>query len=232
MNQKENKILKYCSNKRLARILTKASKEDVCRYYIDEDLDRADVFKKLNITASELDVILDYFNIKKDMSTRMKKTRKRQLENMTPEKAAKIKQKELATKAAKSPEAKAHIKNKELETKRKLKEKDPYKYQEIQNRRNTTHSKTLKSKNKEFWLNRYIKFKESIKKSIPESVIKNQETKRKNNTFHTSKVETFVIKYLETLYSIVKQYKSDSYPFNCDIYIKDLCGGKRALDSW
>lgn len=49
-------------------------------------------------------------------------------------------------------------------------------------------------------------------------------TKKKNNSFNTSKPETIYYKYLLTKYNkddILTQYSSDSrYPFNCDFYIK------------
>lgn len=222
MKQKKTKLLSYCSNEKLKSILNKASREDVYKFYIDEDLDRSEVAEKLNITQTELCVLLDYYKIRKDMSTRMKKTRRRQLENMTPEKARKIKQKELATKAAKTLEEKQRIKDKELKTKMLLKKTDPDKYWEIQDQRNKTHSETLQSKPEEFWTERAEKFRESLKKSLPQAIKKNHATKRKNKTFNTSKSEVFVANYLKNLYSIETNYKSAEYPFNCDIYIKDL----------
>lgn len=55
-------------------------------------------------------------------------------------------------------------------------------------------------------------------------VAKQQETKRKNNTFHTSKVEDEYYLKLVAKYgveNIIRQYKDkERYPFCCDFYIK------------
>ena len=49
-------------------------------------------------------------------------------------------------------------------------------------------------------------------------------TKRKNHTFNSSKIEQQFKKYLEQNYpnDFQFQYKSKLYPFNCDFYIKSL----------
>ena len=47
-------------------------------------------------------------------------------------------------------------------------------------------------------------------------------THLKNNSFNTSKPEDLYYEYLLTIYDkddIVRQYRSDKYPFNCDFYI-------------
>lgn len=52
---------------------------------------------------------------------------------------------------------------------------------------------------------------------------KGQQTKRQNGTFATSSVETTLYKKLCKYFdseNIIKQYKSELYPFNCDFYIK------------
>lgn len=48
-------------------------------------------------------------------------------------------------------------------------------------------------------------------------------TKKKNNTFHTSKPEEEYYQYLLSIYpetDIIRHYRDDRYPFNCDFYIK------------
>lgn len=50
-------------------------------------------------------------------------------------------------------------------------------------------------------------------------------TKKLNNTFNTSKPEEHCYHLLLTKFSkndIIRQYKSDLYPFSCDFYIKSL----------
>ena len=49
-------------------------------------------------------------------------------------------------------------------------------------------------------------------------------TKKKNHTFNSSKIEQQFKEYLEQNYSndFEYQYKSELYPFNCDFYIKSL----------
>ena len=49
-------------------------------------------------------------------------------------------------------------------------------------------------------------------------------TKKKNHTFNTSKIEYQFKEYLEQNYpnDFEYQYRSEMYPFNCDFYIKSL----------
>lgn len=50
-----------------------------------------------------------------------------------------------------------------------------------------------------------------------------QNTKRKNNTFNVSNSENESYILLKQKYNtVIRQYKSDLYPFNCDFYIPDL----------
>jgi hypothetical protein len=49
------------------------------------------------------------------------------------------------------------------------------------------------------------------------------ESKRKNNSFNTSKPEDESFNLLKEKYpNVIKQYKSDDYPFACDFYIPEL----------
>lgn len=60
------------------------------------------------------------------------------------------------------------------------------------------------------------------KDSINEKIIK---SKKRNNSFHTSKLEEEVYRILKTKYTeVIKQYRDERYPFLCDFYIpeKDL----------
>ena len=59
-----------------------------------------------------------------------------------------------------------------------------------------------------------------LSKEHQEKIIK---TKRKNNTFNTSKSEQIITTLLKDKFSdILCQYKSEKYPFNCDFYIPSL----------
>ena len=58
-----------------------------------------------------------------------------------------------------------------------------------------------------------------------ECISKQQNTKRKNHTFNSSKQEDILYSKLLEVYSkedIIRQYKSDNYPFCCDFYIKSI----------
>ena len=60
---------------------------------------------------------------------------------------------------------------------------------------------------------------------LPEIQRKIYETHKKNNSFNTSKVEIKLYNLLLTKFKsddIIRQYKSDLYPFACDFYIKSL----------
>lgn len=49
------------------------------------------------------------------------------------------------------------------------------------------------------------------------------DTKRKNNTFNTSKEEDQVYEFLSQYIDVIRQFDNDErYPFNCDFYIEDL----------
>ena len=50
-------------------------------------------------------------------------------------------------------------------------------------------------------------------------------TKKKNNSFSTSKPEDRVYAFLCKRFNVddvIRQFKSEKYPFNCDFYIKSL----------
>ena len=50
-----------------------------------------------------------------------------------------------------------------------------------------------------------------------------QETKRKHHTFNTSKIENDCYEYIIKKYpDVIRQYKSELYPFLCDFYIPSL----------
>lgn len=58
-----------------------------------------------------------------------------------------------------------------------------------------------------------------------EMIQRQNNTKRKNNTFCSSKAEDKFYEYLLTIFEeadIIRQYSDDRYPFNCDFYIKPL----------
>ena len=60
---------------------------------------------------------------------------------------------------------------------------------------------------------------------LPEIQRKIYETHKKNNSFNTSKVEIKLYNLLLTKFKsndIIRQYKSDLYPFACDFYVKSL----------
>lgn len=56
-----------------------------------------------------------------------------------------------------------------------------------------------------------------------ESKLKEYKTKKKNNTFNTSKIEKELETELRKIFPNLKtQYRSKKYPFNCDYYIPEL----------
>lgn len=60
---------------------------------------------------------------------------------------------------------------------------------------------------------------------IHDIVCKMDATKKKNNTYNSSKSEDEMYKLLVTKFDsndVIRQYKSKEYPFNCDFYIKSL----------
>lgn len=85
---------------------------------------------------------------------------------------------------------------------------------------NPFESKEVQEKIKQTCLERYGNEKYQKTKEYSEKVC---DTKRKHNTFHTSKPEEEVFKMLAQKYNIVeRQYRSELYPFPCDFYIPSL----------
>ena len=59
--------------------------------------------------------------------------------------------------------------------------------------------------------------------ALPEIQAKINETKRKNKTFNTSKLEEESYLLLKEKFpDIIRQYRNEIYPFNCDFYIPSL----------
>ena len=77
---------------------------------------------------------------------------------------------------------------------------------------------------KRYGVTNYALLPEHQRKLTSKEVVnKRIETKRKNHTFNTSKIEInsynlLKTKYIDTLY----QYKSNEYPYSCDFYIPSL----------
>lgn len=71
--------------------------------------------------------------------------------------------------------------------------------------------------------NNYTRQDIKVKSHSPESLEKVLSTKKRNNTFNTSKPEKNLETKLRKLFPDLKtQYKSDVYPFACDLYIPSL----------
>ena len=68
------------------------------------------------------------------------------------------------------------------------------------------------------------KFKKYISDYISSDTIQNKinSTKRKNNTFNTSKPEDKAYEFLTQYTNVIRQYKCKCYPFCCDFYLKDF----------
>ena len=71
----------------------------------------------------------------------------------------------------------------------------------------------------------YIGSQECRDKFGKENLLKMLDTKKKNGTFNSSHPEEEYYEYLLTIYpkdDVVRQYRDERYPFNCDFYIKSL----------
>lgn len=76
-----------------------------------------------------------------------------------------------------------------------------------------------------YGVNNYYKSKESVQKShTKECILKQIETKRKNNTFNSSNEEEELYLYIKEKFpNVQRQYKdSIRYPYACDFYIPEL----------
>ena len=92
-------------------------------------------------------------------------------------------------------------------------------------------TKEFREKSKESCLEKYgidnysktSKFRKDFLNNIGEIKNKIINTKRKNNTFNTSKEEDKVYEFLSQYIDVTRQFNGGSrYPFNCDFYIEDL----------
>lgn len=94
---------------------------------------------------------------------------------------------------------------------------------------NPAKSDIVKEKFKQTCLKKYgytCHFTDSVKNRTSDQweavKQKEYETKRRNNSFSTSKPEDLYYEYLLSIYEeddIIRQYRSDKYPFSCDFYI-------------
>ena len=88
----------------------------------------------------------------------------------------------------------------------------------------TNKEKYKQTSLKKFGVDNWGKTQESIEIThTPEVNKKRIETKRKNHTFNTSKIEIDSYNLLRTKYvDTIYQYKSNEYPYSCDFYIPSL----------
>ena len=96
---------------------------------------------------------------------------------------------------------------------------------------NPINNEQVKEKSKQtclkrFGVDNYFKTRKNIEYTHSEPIIaKINETKRKNHTFNISKQEDKCYNILINKYNkedVLRQYKSDVYPFQCDFYIKSI----------
>lgn len=85
--------------------------------------------------------------------------------------------------------------------------------------------KKSKLTNKQKYGNEIFVSSQEFKSKNKEHMLKSYDTKKKNNSFKTSKQEEQV--YIELLKKfdkedIIRQYRSEKYPYACDFYIKSL----------
>jgi len=69
---------------------------------------------------------------------------------------------------------------------------------------------------------RLLQIRQKIKDKLPQTLRKQYETKKKNNSFNKSKPEEQIYAKLSEKFDVIRQYKSEQYPFACDFYIPSL----------
>lgn len=212
---------KHKGPKKVELLAKHISKESIIQKYIIEDLDRKDVAEYFNLTRYELIALLNYYNIRIPLSQKMRKTRARQLANMTSERKAEIKAKEMETKAKKSAEELAEETARRLATKAKNEALDPEKYARNRQLGYEKRSENLKLKTQEFWDERNRKLRATLEKQNFAHVKKGIETKKLNKSFKSSSIQDRLADYLKIMYpdTEVEYNKDPRYPFNCDFYI-------------
>ncbi|MCM1260541.1 MAG: hypothetical protein NC222_06260 [Staphylococcus sp.] len=133
----------------------------------------------------------------------------------------------------KTEEYKAKFKDEEWlnkrENKRKqtsLKKYGKEYYIQTKEHRNRIKQTCLKKYNSEYYItSKEFKNNFNDKEWVKRKAEKEYQTKKKNNSFNESKPEKHCLELAKTKYpNTIGQYKSDKYPFRCDLYIpeKDL----------
>lgn len=60
------------------------------------------------------------------------------------------------------------------------------------------------------------------KEFLESKLLKEYETKKKNNTFNKSFQEDKIFELLSAKFNVIRQYKDSRYPYSCDFYIPDF----------
>lgn len=206
------KYLKYRNNGPIKYKLEEPYKEDIEYLYNEINLTFKELKEFLNISDSSLKRILKKFQIKKNDKI-SKNNRKVGYDKKVRPNIIKIKNKIKQTNLEKyGVEYVFQIK----QFQQKLKDIKIKKYGSVNN------INKIKQTMKEKYGVEYIFQRQDIiqKTHNKEAMKKQYETKKKNNSFNTSKPEEEIYKLLCQKYGNVKrQYKSEKYPFYCDFYI-------------
>lgn len=206
------KYLKYRNNGPIKYKLEEPYKEDIEYLYNEINLTFKELKEFLNISDSSLKRILKKFQIKKNDKI-SKNNRKVGYDKKVRPNIIEIKNKIKQTNLEKyGVEYVFQIK----QFQQKLKDIKIKKYGSVNN------INKIKQTMKEKYGVEYIFQRQDIiqKTHNKEAMKKQYETKKKNNSFNTSKPEEEIYKLLCQKYENVKrQYKSEKYPFYCDFYI-------------
>ena len=200
------------------------TKQQLEKLYLEENLSSADVAKILDTNKKVILKELKKFGIKKSKeqmyAARSKKTKEVNLEKYgTPgyNNREKAKQTLLANYGIENVSQLEEVKQKkELTCLKNFGVRFP-------SQTDSWHEKLKKINLEKYGYEWFMSAPEFWEKVDKDAWLNHQhETKRKNKTFKTSKVEDEYYAYLLTFFNkddIIRQYKEERYPFYCDFYI-------------
>ena len=170
----------------------KPYKEDLEYLYIILNLPREEISKIINIKERTIKRWLKYYNIKKDMKLCLNNIKKSCIKKYGVEYPFQSKI---------------------------IKERIKQTCLERYGVESTNQLKEVKEKKKQTFLEKYGVENPSFRKEIIDKI---HNTKKKNHTFNTSKLEEQIYELLKLKFKEVKrQYNEERYPYRCDFYIPE-----------
>lgn len=198
-----------CSNKCVAKISVEKRKNNPNYKFPFENKEIRDKAKQSIVETYNVDNVFKL----KEIRNKGKQTKLERYGNENYNNTEKFKQTCLERYGCNAPSQNIEIRKRQIKTATE-------RYGSVFNKQQV--SKTIKLRYGVDWFTQSDAFKS--KTNTKDSLEKQYNTKRKNNSFNSSKIEVECLKLLKDKFNdIIYQYYDDKrYPFNCDFYIPSL----------